>query len=325
MSRRRSNPWIHRWSRPLIGAIAIIGAILTTYLTITKLTGADVGCVAASAAAAPGCNDVLNSAYASIFGLPLPLFGLGAYLFMAVCALVPLAIDRDRQKRTRSPIEQWTWLFLLIGSTSMVVFSGYLMYLLAFELKAVCLYCIGSAIFSLALFLLTLLGHDWEDIGQVFFTGIIVALVTIVGTLAVYANVNNPLAEGDRQVIPVADTRPEPGLGWEITTTSGPSEIALAEHLSEVGAAEYGAYWCPHCYEQKQLFGKQAFAKLDYIECDPEGKNAQPQACVDAEVRSYPTWKIDGEVYTGTQPLEKLAEVSNYTGPTDFKYQLPGR
>jgi uncharacterized membrane protein len=151
MSRRRSTPWIHRWSRPLIGAIAIVGAILTTYLTITKLTGADVGCVTPAAADAGGCNDVLDSVYASIFGIPLPLFGLTAYLYMATCSLGPLAIRSDRQKKLRSQLEQWTWLLLLIGSTSMVVFSSYLMYVLAFKLQAVCLYCIGSALFSLSL------------------------------------------------------------------------------------------------------------------------------------------------------------------------------
>lgn len=325
MSRRRSTPWIHRWSRPLIGAIAIVGAILTTYLTITKITGADVGCVTPTAGDAAGCNDVLSSAYASIFGVPLPLFGLTAYLYMAGCSLGPLAINRDRQKKMRSQLEQWTWLLLLIGSTSMMVFSSYLMYVLAFKLQAVCLYCIGSALFSLSLFLLTLFGHSWEDIGQVLFTGIIVALITVVGTLAVYANVNNPVAEGGRQVIPVAETAPQPGSGWEITTTSGEAEIALAEHLTEVGATEYGAFWCPHCYEQKQLFGKEAFAKVNYIECDPEGENAQPQACVDAGIRSYPTWIIDGEVYRGTQTLEKLAELTGYEGPSNFKYALPGR
>jgi hypothetical protein len=155
--------------------------------------------------------------------------------------------------------------------------------------------------------------------------GVIVALITLVGTLAVYSNVNTPVAAGGREPIPLADTAPKPGYGWDITTTSGPAEIALAEHLTAVGATEYGAYWCPHCYEQKQLFGKEAFAKVNYIECDPDGPDAQTQACVDAGIRSYPTWIIDGETYNGTQTLEKLAEITGYEGASDFKYFLPGR
>ena len=53
---RRSVPWLHRWSRPMIGAIAIAGAVLTAYLTITKLTGGEVACGAGDAEpVASGC------------------------------------------------------------------------------------------------------------------------------------------------------------------------------------------------------------------------------------------------------------------------------
>ncbi|MGH2413852.1 MAG: vitamin K epoxide reductase family protein, partial [Microcystaceae cyanobacterium] len=71
MSRRRSLPWIYRWSRPLIGAIAIIGAIITGYLTVVKLTGQSVACntgVEGAIEAITGCDRVLNSAYATVFG-----------------------------------------------------------------------------------------------------------------------------------------------------------------------------------------------------------------------------------------------------------------
>ena len=33
---------------------------------------------------------------------------------------------------------------------------------------------------------------------------------------------------------------------------------ALADHLRESGAVFYGAYWCPHCQAQKQMFGAAA-------------------------------------------------------------------
>ena len=51
---------------------------------------------------------------------------------------------------------------------------------------------------------------------------------------------------------------------------------ALAEHLAEEGALFYGASWCPHCQEQKRLFGASA-SRLPYIECSPAGRNT-PQA-----------------------------------------------
>ncbi|NJK99825.1 MAG: vitamin K epoxide reductase family protein [Spirulinaceae cyanobacterium SM2_1_0] len=315
MTRRRSSPWIHRWSRLLIGGIATLGATLTAYLTVVKLTGAQVGCIAgeASAAGIGSCDDVLSSPYAQVFGLPLSLFGALAYVSMAVFALGPLAVNRDRQKELRNRLEEWSWLLLLVGATSMAVFSGYLMYLLAFELQTVCVYCITSATFAVTFLALTILGRHWEDIGQVLFTGVVVALVTLVGTLGVYAGVNNPAGVATGGVIPQPQGAANPRVGgWEITTESGPAEIALAAHLTEAGAKKYGAFWCPHCYDQKQLFGKEAFSEVNYIECEAGGKDAQPELCTEAGVTSYPTWEIDGELYPGTQLLTELAELTDY-------------
>lgn len=79
---------------------------------------------------------------------------------------------------------------MLVGAFVMASISSYLMYVLAFKLHTVCYYCIGSALFSFSLLLLTLLGHDWEDIGQVVFTGAIVILLSLVTTLGVYARVD---------------------------------------------------------------------------------------------------------------------------------------
>ncbi|AFZ42748.1 Vitamin K epoxide reductase [Halothece sp. PCC 7418] len=323
MVRRRSTPWIYRWSRPIIGAIALLGAILTAYLTVQKLTGQTVGCVAGTDAGG-NCSNVLNSPYATVFGLPLSLFGFGAYSAIVLFSLGPLLINPQQKKALRKQLEEWSWFLLLIGSVAMTAFSAYLMYLLSFELKTFCPYCIGSAFFSLSLLTLTLLGKDWDDLGQVFFTGIVVGMVTLVGTLGIYSDINNqPAVAQEASVIPLADSAPEPPKGWEITTKSGPAEIALAEHLSSIGAKKYGAFWCPHCFEQKQLFGKTAFDKINYIECDPRGVNPQPEACQAAKIQSYPSWEINGEIYRGTQPLERLSQLSAYQGSTDFKYQLP--
>jgi uncharacterized membrane protein len=326
MSRRRSAPWIHRWSRQMIGAIAILGAILTAYLTVVKLTGNAVACTAqAGAAAVASCDSVLSSPYATVFGLPLALFGCLAYTSMATFSLAPLAVNSEQNKELRSKLEDWTWLLLFVGATAMTIFSGYLMYLLAFKLNSICLYCIGSALFSLSMLTLTLIGRSWEDIGQLFFIGIVVAMVTLIGTLGVYAQVggSGSTSAKDRTPIPEATTTPQPVIGWEVTTTSGEAEIALARHLKKVGVKEYGAYWCPHCYEQKQLFGKPAYQELPYIECTPDGKNGQPQVCKDAGVKFFPSWKINGELTSGVKTLDELADLTNYQGPRNFKYALP--
>jgi uncharacterized membrane protein len=306
MGRRRSTPWLHRWSRLIIAAIAAAGALGTGYLTITKLAGGEAACPTS------GCDQVLSSPYATVFGLPLTLFGFLAYATVGALAIAPLLIKPEGDKKLRADLEQWSWLGLLAISTAMAVFSGYLMYLLAFKLKALCIYCLVSAAFSVGLFTLTLLGHVWEDIGQLFFTSFLVAIVTLVGTLGVYSTINGPVPEGA--------TAGE--VGPPITTSSGPAEIALAEHLSSIGAKMYSAYWCPHCHDQKQLFGQTAFQKINYVECDPNGRNSQTDLCRslgEDKLKGYPTWEINGQYVSGTQSLTELADLSGYKGPRNFQ------
>lgn len=89
--------------------------------------------------------------------------------------------------------------------------------------------------------------------------------------------------------------------------TPGPYD-SLANCLKDKGVKFYGAFWCPHCQTQKQMFAKSA-KKLPYVECStPDGK-AQNQVCIDAGIASYPTWVFpDGTVITGEQEPAKLAE-----------------
>lgn len=109
----------------------------------------------------------------------------------------------------------------------------------------------------------------------------------------------------------------------EVTSTSGPAEIALAKHLRQIGAKMYGAYWCPHCHDQVALFGKEAAPSIPYIECAEDGANSQTNLCRKAEIKGFPTWKIKGKTYEGTQSLEDLAKVSGYRGNRNFKNILP--
>lgn len=317
MPRKRSTPWIHRWSRLIMAGLASIGAAVTAYLTFLEFTGNQAACPTS------GCDIVLSSPYAAVFGLPLALFGLLAYTSMIVFAIAPIVFkpansftDSSKSKQTANSLENGTGLLLFLGSTAMMVFSFYLMYLLAFEIKAVCVYCIASAILSTSLFILSLIGREWQDVGQLAFSGIIVGLVVLVGTLGVYANVNNPA---------VADTGTEQAAaaGYNITTTSGESEIALAKHLSQVGAIFYGAFWCPHCHDQKQLFGKEAVQFINYVECSTPDRSGQTTECQQQQIQSYPTWEMNGQKLPGgTKTLQDLADLSGYQGPRDFKNTL---
>ena len=85
----------------------------------------------------------------------------------------------------------------------------------------------------------------------------------------------------------------------------------FAKYLTEKGVKMYGTEWCSHCKNQKKLFG-DSFQYIDYIDCD---KNRQE--CLSAGVQGYPTWRINEQNYPGEQSLERLAQLSEYTG--DFQ------
>jgi len=79
----------------------------------------------------------------------------------------------------------------------------------------------------------------------------------------------------------------------------------------------YGAYWCPHCANQKASFGK-SFKNVNYIECDARGDNAQPELCQAASIQGYPTWIFpDSTRQSGEVPLRTLAVKSGCTLPAN--------
>ncbi len=304
MIRQRSTPWIHRWSRTIMAAIAVIGVLETAYLTIAKLTTGSVLCPTS------GCDKVLNSPYATAFGVvPLSLLGCVAYLSIAILAFAPKSVNPETNKGLYSQLENRTWQGLFIITAAMVIFSSYLMYLMAFEIQELCIYCVSSAVFALSLFVLVLIGHEWEDIGQLIFTGLLVVMVSSIAALGLYNSIKAPVTVSTPGIVPPL-----------VTTTSGPAELALARYLTQIGAKEYGAYWCPHCHDQKMLFGREAAKLINYFECDPKGQNSRAEICqaTAANLKGFPTWEIKGQFYSGTKSLEKLAEFSGYTGPQNF-------
>jgi glutaredoxin len=106
----------------------------------------------------------------------------------------------------------------------------------------------------------------------------------------------------------------------EPTGPEDPMVRALAEHLTEAGVLFYGASWCPHCQEQKRLFGASA-SRLPYIECSLGGPNApQSAACRAAGVKTYPTWVINGRATVGeVLSLAQLADATGFPDAASFE------
>ena len=91
----------------------------------------------------------------------------------------------------------------------------------------------------------------------------------------------------------------------------------FAQCIRDSGAIFYGAFWCPHCQNQKKMFGS-ASQYLPYVECSTPDGNGQLQVCKDAGVTGYPTWVfLDGTIETGLVSFERLSELSNCPLPSD--------
>ncbi len=85
----------------------------------------------------------------------------------------------------------------------------------------------------------------------------------------------------------------------------------FAKCLSDNGAKMYGAYWCPHCLNQKEMFG-MSWKHVDYIECSLPNRAGQTEFCGNAGIKGYPTWEFsNGERVEGEVTFDELSKKTN--------------
>jgi cyclophilin family peptidyl-prolyl cis-trans isomerase len=97
-------------------------------------------------------------------------------------------------------------------------------------------------------------------------------------------------------------------------TSSAPDLVAFAKALDAAGAVMYGAGWCPHCTEQKELFQDGQFF-VPFVEVTNPDRTPN-QIGIDNNITSYPTWVFDdGTRLVGSQSLETLASTAGITIP----------
>ncbi|MDP1688943.1 MAG: thioredoxin domain-containing protein [bacterium] len=93
---------------------------------------------------------------------------------------------------------------------------------------------------------------------------------------------------------------------------------SFASCLKEKGVEFYGAWWCPHCQNQKKLFGNSV-KLLPYVECyiEPDANN-QLQVCKDKNITGYPTWIFaDGSILSGEISIATLSEKTGCSASPD--------
>jgi hypothetical protein len=75
-----------------------------------------------------------------------------------------------------------------------------------------------------------------------------------------------------------------------IKRSSTEQAIELAKQLQSKNIVMFGTYWCPHCARQKEVFGKEAWQYLTYVECSPKGYGYKAGLCP-SDVEGYPTFR----------------------------------
>jgi len=123
-------------------ALAITGLLVSLYLTWVKVTDNRAACVQGLG----DCWTVNTSAYSEIYGIPVAL--LGAFAYSIIIALIYL--------ETRFHFFNVNATLILFGITlAGSLYSLYLTYLELFVIKAVCPFCVISALMMISLFIFT--------------------------------------------------------------------------------------------------------------------------------------------------------------------------
>jgi hypothetical protein len=77
----------------------------------------------------------------------------------------------------------------------------------------------------------------------------------------------------------------------------------------------YGLYWCPHCQEQKAMFGK-AFQYVPYVECAIKGSHELTAACKAANIKLFPSWQFGSDTpKEGVYPMQELSDKTGCSLP----------
>jgi uncharacterized membrane protein len=261
---------------PLL-ALSVIGILLTAYLSWTDWRGDSLkGCAVGS-----GCDVVLSSRWGRLFGMPTAMWGLLAYVTLAGTAFI-----------ARARRHWWTaWAVAFFG----LAYSAYLTAISLTVLDAACPYCLTSLALMTSIFVVVSLQKP-ATIQNFSWPGWLGKAAPVVGAIILVLHLHYTGVLGD----PPA--------------SEDPTIRALAIHLTRSGAKMYGASWCPHCQQQKEIFGASA-GRLPYIECSPGGRNV-PQAseCQAERIESYPTWIINGKRIENVLTVAQLTESSGFEG-----------
>ena len=121
--------------------VGLIGFLDATYLTIQHYRGASLDCYVLR-----DCEEVTTSQYATIGSMPIAL--LGSLYYLAIILFSAAYLDTKRSRLLT--------IISILTSAGFLV-SVILVYLQIFVIRALCSYCLLSALASTALFVMALI------------------------------------------------------------------------------------------------------------------------------------------------------------------------
>jgi len=224
---------------------------------------------------------------------------------------------------------------ILFITTAMATFSSYLMLLLTYVLQASCNYCYLSAALSLSMAFVAWTNKVVPNATRAFVVTASSASVTVMSSIFLFyatsvLTLTTPAAEAStapayqammmqakakEQTKPAAAAAAKEEEDEATTKIKAPPRVSkpssakaleVANRLQRLDAKMYGAYWCSHCYNQKQNLGSEAVHLFEYIECDKEGVDSQYPLCKAKKVPGYPTWELQGKLYPGEKTVDEL-------------------
>ena len=114
-----------RQLRAAVGVLAVLGLAIAGYLTYLHYAGGSPYCIAGGG----GCEQVQESEYAKLVGVPVAVLGLVAYVALLVTALVP------------GPVAAAAGAGIALAG---VAFSAWLLYAQLALIDAVCQWCVAN-------------------------------------------------------------------------------------------------------------------------------------------------------------------------------------
>lgn len=134
-------------ARMTIAMLSLVGILIALYLTLYKL-----GVIGGLTCTVGSCETVNTSRWATFLGLPVAAWGVGAYVALFALSLAGTA-DRYAGSQTISV------LLVAIAAWS-VLFSAWLTYLELFVIRAICIWCVASAVLLVAILVVSVV--DWR-------------------------------------------------------------------------------------------------------------------------------------------------------------------